>query len=368
MIKKQHLLLFSSILTLSLILSGCGPKPADDPEKDPIVQEEQEKEVFYVKSEVVSLQSFSNELSFPGKAEPFQTVVITAKTSGDVESATFDIGDHVDKGNVLMTLDDENHRIATSSAQLSLENASITLKTSKDNLTRNKALFESGAISKITMDNIENAYKQASIGYKTAKNAYDSAKINLNNTTIESPISGTISSKNFDIGENINPGTPVYTVVNTDQMYVVIGIPEQYVQGIANGQETRLTSQYSEHTWTGKIVNISPVMSPQNNTYMTKILVDNTDASLKAGMSLDVTITLDSSVERTAFNKLGLILEGEDTYVYLNKDGQAEMTPVEIGQSNADYYEVLDGLKLGDEVITEGSGMLETGDFIEINN
>lgn len=368
MIKKQRLLLFSIILTLSLILGGCGPKASDDSEKAPLVQEEQEKEIFYVKSEVVSLQAFSNELTFPGKAEPFQTVVVTAKTSGDVESAHFDIGDSVEKGSVLMTLDDENHRIATSSAQLSLENASIALKTTKDNLARNKALFENGAISKTAMDAIENAYKQASIGYKTAKNSYDSAKINLNNTTIETPIKGSIASKNFDIGENINPGTPVYTVVNTDQIYVVIGIPEQYVQGIAKDQETKLSSQYSEQTWSGKIVNISPVMDPQSHTYTTKVLVDNTDASLKSGMSLDVTIALDASVERPAFNKLGLILEGENTYVYVNKEGQAEMQAVEIGQSNANYYEILDGLEIGDEVITEGSGMLETGDYIEINN
>jgi RND family efflux transporter MFP subunit len=356
------------MLIFSLVLSGCGPKPATNQDGEPIVIEELEKEVFYVKSEEVSLQSFTNELTFPGKAEPVQTVVITAKTSGDVESASYDIGDPVEKNTVLMTLDDENHRIAASSAQLGLNNASITLQTSKDDLARNKALFESGAISKTTMDAVENGYKKASIGYKTAKNAYDTAKINLNNTKIQTPISGIISSKNFDIGENINPGTPVYTVVNTSQINVVVGIPEQYVQGIATSQEATLTSPYSDHTWTGKIINISPVMNEQSKTYTTKILVDNADMSMKSGMSLDVTITVDTTVERPAFNKLGLILEDEDTYVYVNNNGKAKMVAVKIGQSNDDYYEVIEGLKLGDEVITEGSGMLDTGDIIEVNN
>ena len=368
MLKKQPLLLFSSILALSLIFNGCGSKVAEETDTDIALEQEQSEEIYYVKSDVVSLQSFSNELTFPGKAEPIQTVVITAKTSGDVESAPFDIGDHVEKGTVLMTLDDESHQLTASTAKLGLEQASILMNTAKDDVERNRALYENGALSRTAMDNIENGYKQANIGYKTAKNAYDNAIINLENTTIESPISGVISSKNFDIGENINPGTPVYTVVNTEQINVIVGIPEQSIQGIATGQEAVLTSQYSTQSWTGKIVNISPVMDERSYTYTTKIIVDNPDGTLKAGMSLDVTITADATEEKPAFNKLGLILEGTDTYVYVNEDSIAKMVQVTLGRSNDDYYEVVDGLAVGDEVITEGAAMLEDGDLIEIRN
>lgn len=369
MMKKQKLLLFSSILALSLILGGCGPKAADTAKEDTSPEEAlQSEDIFYVKSELVSIQSFNHQLVLPGKAEPIETVMVAAKTAGDVESANYDIGDKVEKDAVLLTIDDENYQIALSSAKLGLEQASINLKTAKDDYERNKLLFESGAISKTTLEALENGYKQASIGYKTAKNSHDSAKINLNNTRIEAPISGIISSKNFAIGENLNPGTSVYTIVNTDEMNVIIGVPEQYIAGITPGLEVSLSTPYSMETWMGKVVNVSPVKDEKSLNYTIKILVDNIDSTMKAGMSLDATITTGNDSTNLAFNKLGLVLEEEDTYVYVNNNGKAKMVEVKIGRSNDDYYEILDGLEEGDEVITEGSGMLETGDIIEINN
>lgn len=369
-LKKQTLLLFSSLLILALVATGCAPKeaPEETGDETSVAAEAVDAEIFYVKSEMTSMQPFDNQLMLPGKAEPIQSVVITAKTAGDVESAPFDIGDIVEKGTVLLTIDDQDHKIASSSAKLGLEQARIKLNTAKDDLDKNKVLFDSGAISKSQLDSLDDGYQQASIGYKTAQNNYQTAKINLENTTIESPISGIVSSKKVSIGENLNPGTPVFTVVNTDEISVIIGIPERSIHGVALDQEVLLTAQYGDDTWMGKVVNISPVMDDMSHTYTTKILVDNAEGRLRAGMSLDVSITMGSVEERLAVNKLALILEEDETFVYINDNGTAKMTAVTLGTSNDDYYEVINGLKLKDEVITEGSGMLENGDLIEIKN
>jgi len=371
--KKRQMLLLSSVLILMLILSGCGPKDrnseAEDTENETATVElDAQNEIFYVKSERVAIKTFSDDLLLPGKAEPIQTVVIASKTSGDVESAPYDIGDTVEEGTLLLTLDDQDHKISSSQASLGLTQAEITLKTAKDNLAKNKLLYENGAISQTQLEAFENAYKNANIGYKTAKNNFESATINLNNTTIESPITGIISSKDFAIGENISPGKPVYTVVNIDQVNVIVGVPEQYILGLKEGQEVVLTAQYGANTWSGKIINISPVMDDRGHTYTTKILVNNEDHSLRAGMSVEVEVLVSQSTKSLGFNKLGLILKGDRPYVYINDKGFARLKPVEIGASSDDYYQIIDGLTLDDEVITEGSGMLEDGDVIEIKN
>ena len=370
-LKKQSLLLFSSILILALVATGCAPKETTGEAGEEIATEQSEVgevEIFYVKSEAVSMQPFANQLMLPGKAEPIKSVVITAKTSGDVKDAPFDIGDLVEEGTILLTINDQDHKLASSSARLGLEQAKITLDTTKDDLAKNRTLYDSGAISKTQLEGLENGYKKASIGYKTAQNNYQKAKINLENTTIESPIKGIISSKKISIGENINPGAPVYTVVNTDEISVVIGIPEQSVHGVALDQEVLLSAQYSTDTWMGKVVNISPVMDEMSHTYTTKVLVDNAEGLLRAGMSLDVSITMGSEEKRLSVNKLALILEDDETFVYINVDDKATLTPIVLGTSNDDYYEVISGLKVNDEVITEGSGMLEHGDVIEVKN
>lgn len=367
-LKKQTLLLFSSLLILALLVTGCAPKESAEEMATEQAVNDEEKEVLYVKSENVSMQSFDNQLELPGKAEPIKTVVITAKTSGDVKNAPFDIGDVVKKDTVILTLDDQDHKIAISSARLGLEQAKISLDTRKDDLAKNRILYESGAISKSQLDGLEDGYQQASIGYKTAQNNYQTAQINLNNTTIESPIDGIIASKNVSIGENINPGTSVYTIVNTDKISVVLGVPEQYIHGVAVDQEVQLTAQYGAGSWMGKVINISPIMENMSHTYTTKVLVDNVDGRLRAGMSLDVSIAIGSEEEKLAVNKLSLILEDEDTFVYTYDNGKAKITAVVLGTSNEDYYEVISGLKLDDQVITEGSGMLENGDLIEVKN
>lgn len=166
----------------------------------------------------------------------------------------------------------------------------------------------------------------------------------------------------------MTPGTSVYTIVNTDKMNVIIGVPEQYIRAIAPGLEVSLSTPYSGDRWTGKVISVSPVKDKRSLNYTVKILVDNADNRMKAGMSLDASITTASDSTNLAFNKLGLILEEEDTYVYVNDNGKAKMVKVQIGRSNDNYYEVLKGLKEGDEIITDGSGMLETDDIIEINN
>lgn len=368
--KSKQKLLYSSILIGSLIFAGCGQQNTEEGNVQDVADTttEVQAEIFYVKSESVSKQSFDDQLILPGQAEPIKTVVVTAKTAGDVKSASYDIGDKIEKNTLLMKLDDQNHRIALNSAKLGLDQAKITLDTAKDNLEKNRALYDSGAISKTNLDSLENAFKGATIGYQTAKNSYDTAKINLDNTTIESPISGVIAKKNFAIGENINPGKEIYTVVNTDQIHVIVGVPEQYIHGLKKEQEVSLSPQFGDSQWDGKVINISPIMDERSHTYTTKILVDNMDGNLRAGMSLDVVINIGDKKEELAFNKLGLILEEENTYVYLNDNGKAKMVPVTIGISNDHYYEILDGLSLGDEVITEGSGMLSNGDLVEIKN
>ncbi len=360
---KKYISLLIILVIVLFTFSACGKKT-----ESTTSQEEQNIETFYVKSEKVKEISFKEELSFPAKADPFKSVTITAKANGEIQSTTHEVGDYINEGDILLTIDPENHQINFNNASLMVEQTKINLQNAKLNFDRNKELYNIGSISKVAFENSENAYKQANIAYKNATNNYKQAKIAFDNTTIKSPISGYIAKQNFNVGENVAIGTPLLTVVDTSKLEITIGVPEKNIDSMKVGQSAKLKPQYSDIEYTGQVTSISPVMDEMTNNYITKVIVDNPDNKIKSGMSVDVKILINEDKKSPAFNKLALILYGNQKYVYINDNGKAKLVPVTVGVSNDDYYEILSGLKIGDEVITEGSGMLEDGATIEINN
>jgi multidrug resistance efflux pump len=218
-----------------------------------------------------------------------------------------------------------------------LDTAKSGYENAKTNLDRTKALFDQGAASKQTYDAAVVAYKQAESQYaaagdnlklategpttetlKSMQAAVEQAKamldkikngatpeeiqqaessvqkatamVNLNqyalaNGSIKSPIKGYIASRDINAGELASIGVPVMTVVNTDQVYLSIEVPESDLKDIKLSQDVSVQVEALGKKVKGKISQISPKAIQATDKFLVKILVDNPDHSLRSGMT-----------------------------------------------------------------------------------
>jgi HlyD family secretion protein len=284
------------------------------------------------------------------------------KVSGRIVSRSVDEGDWVEKGKVLATLDDEDLRQRLEVAQATLKSAQARLKkllagsrpeeireaeaalqqaqfdfeNKKVNYERIKSLFERGVIPKDTLDNTESAFKISKAAVERAKENYQLVKIGprkediedaraqveqakanlklietqLSYTTLYSPLSGVVLVKSGEIGEVVNPGTPILTLADIENVWLKAYIPEADLSRVKWGQEVSVTTDLKpQKVYNGKISFISSqaeftpkqIQTEKERVtlvYRIKIDIPNPKKELKPGMPADGKILLDTSTPR----------------------------------------------------------------------
>jgi HlyD family secretion protein len=281
------------------------------------------------------------------------------KISGRIVSRSVDEGDWVEKGKVLATLDDEDlrQRLEVANATLksaqarlekllagsrpeeireaaaALQQAQFDFDNKKVNYERIMSLFERGVIPKDTLDNTEAAFKIAKAAVERAKENYQLVKIGprkediedaraqveqakanlklietqLSYTTLYSPLAGVVLVKSGEIGEVVNPGTPILTLADIENVWLKAYIPEADLSRVKWGQEVSVTTDLKpQKIYKGKISFISSqaeftpkqIQTEKERVtlvYRIKIDIPNPEKELKPGMPADGRILLDTS-------------------------------------------------------------------------
>ena len=399
-----------SVLLLSLIFVGCSAK-ADKIEK---------QKVSYVKTTSIETKDFQNKLIIPGKLNPKEQVTVTSKASGTIQSINIEVGKAVKKGQLIAKIDDSMYKIQYDAAKVGVDNANQTLdrmtnfsdetmksqdiemaeaaqksaQTNFENVEKNylnmKQLYEKGAVAKTDFDSIETQYnltkqaldtsnealkqatrgyeynlKGANIGVEAAKNTYKQAGENLKYTQIFSPISGIVSEKNISVGENINPGAPIFTVVNINEMYVDAGVSEIDISKLKVGQIVKVTvDAYKGEVYEGKISNISPVINENSKTYPIRVTILNKEKKLKAGMFAQLEVILDEHKGTKAVPKEIVLKEGAESFIFVIDKEKAKKKKIQTGYQSNDYIEVISGLTGTEKIVFVGYDALIDGEKV----
>ncbi len=193
-----------------------------------------------------------------------------------------------------------------------------------------------------------------------AKTALDSAKAELAGTELIAPISGTVTSFNVSVGENIGTSA-VVTISNMDQPYIFnVSLDETDWDTAKVGYAAAVTFDLlPDESFTGKVTQVYPALDTSSDTPMIHVLVQ-LDHSIKVDLPAGST----ASVEVTGGKALGAVLvptsalkevETGKYVVYLMKNGKPVEQTVEIGLQDIIYAEVKSGLKAGDMVLTDAT-------------
>jgi len=331
------------IVVVLAIIGGIVWKLTSNYKKiDEKKNEESSKADFVIPVNVITVapQAIGGNLIKTASLLPFQEADIMVAAPGQVTSLRFDLGSKVSEGQVIGKTDSKLKELSLQSSELALAKLEVDYK-------RYKELYEGGGVTEVNFKDVE-------YNYNNTKLQVEQTRKQVADAQIKAPVSGTVVSKNIEVGEYANPGNPLGTVVDISKLKINVKVSELDVYAISEGREVIVTSQqFPGETWKGKVRFVSPRGDAAHN-YTVEVVIDNPKGKLKAGTFVYVDFSQATSESVIQIPRSALPESVKNPYVYLNIDNKAIRRTITPGREIGDLIEVLDGLKAGDQVIING--------------
>lgn len=320
-----------SLLLIVIIITSCGEKT----EKEETVSEKVEN----VRLTVIEKGNVTRNIKLSTSLQGYETVNISPSVTGTIENIYVDVDSKVNKGDLLVRMDQTQVR----NARLIASNAAVEFE-------RVKVLHESGTIS-------QQVYDQTKLGYEQSKENKDFLEAN---TYFKAPIRGVIAAKNYENGE-LYSGQPILILTQVDKLKAYMSIPETYIPYIKKGMKVEITTGiYSGEMFSGTIETVYPTVNPDTHTFQIKISIPNGDNKLRPGMYVDSNVILGEVEALMIPYQAVLRMTGTNVrYVFIEEDGIAKRVEVQTGQRYDEMIEIVSGnIKAGDKLVTSGQARL----------
>ena len=353
-----------------LLIIGCGGK-----------KEEEFK--FYTLKEAET-QQLELTVEASGTIEAISSIEIKSKASGQILFLGAEIGDYVDEGVVLARIDQRTPTNTLSQANADLEVAKVRLTNAQNQFERSSTLHSEGNISDKSFEDAQEAFSSARAQQVRAQVFLENARIALDDTSVRSPIAGTVISRPAEVGQVITSptsavggGTLLMEMADLNKVRVRALIDEIDIGKISIGQEVTLkVSAYRDKKFLGVVSKIEPMSKIDQNVTTFPVLIDieNKDNLLLIGMNTDVEIEIlneevaialpagslrtrkdiTSAAGLLGINKTDLNaflskrVEGEnfDAYIVLKKTKSgAKPIWVKVGKTDLNYVEIREGIQ-----------------------
>jgi RND family efflux transporter MFP subunit len=323
------------------------------------------------------------ELVLPGTTQAFIDTPIFARTNGYLKQWYFDIGAHVEQGQLLAVIETPELDQQLAQAQANLKTAQANEKLAEITATRWQNLLKTDSVSKQETDQAvqDLSARQATVESMTA----DVQRLEQLQSyeKVYAPFSGVITARNTDIGALINAGSggsqglatvpqELFHMASVNRLRIFVSVPEVDSAAAQNGAQAPLTlDEFPGETFQGTIVRNSNAIDLNSRTLNVEVDIDNRGGRIKPGAYVFVHLKMpDNSKKATTSLSIPantLLFRSEGLRVGLVRGDHAELVPITIGRDYGSTVEVINGLKPTDQVIVNPSDSLTTGTPVRIN-
>jgi len=310
------------------------------------------KRVVAVKMTPVVLAEFIESVEAVGTARANEQVMITSKYSDLVEDVFFEDGQKVNKGAVLVKLNNEQELAKVNELEANLSE-------SKAHLKRLSELLASRATSKSLVE-------QQEAKTKAVEAQLVSAKARLNDLTIRAPFSGVLGFREVSKGAYIDAGNTITSLDDLSIIKVDFHLPERLLTHLHVGQQiSAQNTAYKAKNFIGKITAIDSRIDSSTRSIKVRANISNKAQKLHPGMLLNISVLLQK--ENILQLPESSIIPIENThYVFTEKDGKAIRKAINIGRRHPGVVEVISGLIEGEQVVVEGALKLRDGSAVSV--
>src|SRR6476619_2879977 len=367
--KTRNILLYISSAALLLIAVGFG-------NKDAVQAAKPQPAGAPVRIATVASRTMPVEVQALGSVEAISTVSIKAQSSGQLMRVHFKEGDFVKKGQLLFTIDRAPFEAALRQAEGTLAKDEAQALNAKIDAERYQGLGGQGIVSKQQVDAAGAAANAMAATVAADKAAVETAKINLEYTSIYSPINGRTGSVGVKEGNLVKANdVPILVTINQiEPIYVSFAIPEQQLAELKQYSNTKslkvdAAPQGNTQHFQGRLTFIDNSVDLTTGTIKLKATFDNAAHVLWPGQFADVKLTLKSQPNAVVVPTAALQTSQNGTYVYvINQDLTAQPQPVKVGWNVGEDTVIASGLQPGQRVVTDGQLRLTPGAKVDIKS
>ena len=312
------------------------------------------------RSAVVVRRDISSSVLATGIVKPMvgAEVRVGSRVSGLVQNLYANVGDHVEKGQVIAELEPSELQAKYEQNRAALENARAECSFARLDLERQKAMLEQNLIAQSHYDLAEKTFEVSRAKLEQAEANLAYAAVQLDYTKIAAPIDGVVASVSTQEGETVAAAFSAPTFVNIidlNRLEVQAFVDETDIGRIRVGQSATFTvDTYMDTDFEGTVTAIYPEAEIQDNVvnYIATIAIEDfLGRQLRPEMTTTVTIHLDRREGVVAVPNGALRREPDGSAVTLVEEGRTFSRRVEVGFSGGGYTEILEGLREGDRVV-----------------
>ncbi|GAB3896414.1 efflux RND transporter periplasmic adaptor subunit [Spirosoma agri] len=302
----------------------------------------------------VTYAQLDQNLSLLGTVAAQNEGNIIAETRGKLQNFRLVLGTFVKKGQQVGYIQDDVQGIVVENNQTAVENA-------KREMERYERLLKGGAVTQETYQKYKDQYATALLNTKQQQRV-------LGNGAVVAPISGYVYDKKVENGEYVAVGAVLASVINLQELKLVVNVPEQAVYQLKQGDKATITAQaFPGVTFSGSVHYISPKGDDLHNYPVEIYLTNNSKNQLKAGTLANAKFTFAKGIAGLFIPRRALVGGADSASVYVVQNNTARLRKIRLGSDNGDLYQVLDGLKQGEPVVVNGQLNLTNGAKVTVN-
>ena len=305
-----------------------------------------------VEVKVLNGENLDKKIYSSGSILSDEEVELRAEASGKVISINFNEGKPVNKGDLLVKINDDELQ-----AQLKIAEADLELAKQKE--FRSEKLLEKQGISREAYDEIVNQRQnlEAEIELLNAK---------IDKTEIKAPFSGIIGFRHISEGAYVTPQTQIASLQKVNPVKLEFSVPQKYFDIVKTGTTINFSIPANESSYSAKIYAIEPKIDRATRTLLIRARCGNKDRTLMPGAYAEIELLLDEINNTIMIPTQALIPDLKSEKVYVYSDGKAQPRLVQTGIRTDKEVQIIDGLNPGDTLITSGIINLRPGLDVKI--
>ncbi|HYE14659.1 MAG TPA: efflux RND transporter periplasmic adaptor subunit [Pyrinomonadaceae bacterium] len=324
---------------------------------------------------------------------------LSVKVPGRLSAITVDLGSVVRRGQVVAQIEQQDYRLRVQQAEAALQQARAriglangtgsdradventgavrqaraVLDEARQNRQRVATLVEQGIVARAEFEAADSAFKVAQSRYQDAveeirnrealvaqrRTELNLARQALADTVVSASFDGIVQERQASVGEYLNAGAPVVTVVRVNPLRFRAEVPERDATSVRQGQLIRVTVEGDPGLYVGRVVRLSPTINQQNRVLIVEAEISNTGTLRPGGFARAEIVTDSASMAVTVPASSLVTFAGIEKVVVVN-NGKAQEKPVTTGRRSETWVEVLSGVNVGDPVVLE-PGNLQSG-------
>lgn len=340
MIKAFNVLLI--LLSTAAIFSCGGKKQEVAIEEKPVA----------VTIETASVSNISLSKTYTGTLEGWRQAKIYASIPEAVVELPFQEGNAVEAGQAVIILDKEG-------PASQLQQARAVYQDAKDNFEKMSRLFEQGAISEQTYNNLRTNLDVARANYEAARQQVE----------LTSPISGILTDLAVNIGQYAPLGSPLATVAQTSKLRLTLYVDSRSASFLKVGQRAEITVESLESlnsSVEGVVTEVARSADPETRLFRVELQIDNSQRKLSPGMFARANIVVEELRNILLIPREAVFSTEGIAKVFTLDGDRARERSISIGEGNNEYYHVISGIKEGESVIVLGRNHVSEGTLVKV--